>query len=500
MSLRTRAWGQVGRQAKRGQEAGFKVMPPLTPPDAVGLVPSEQAWGIPGAGVLIADELPPTVLPTSQRVQAKALSLLAKAVPNNQKLRRWSEETATRRLTEFLGRGSAPPTLWHDWRTDAGWARTFVQGPNAGDLRREGDVWVVDAGVLALGERRPGIVPLGVKIALEIDAQGARPAWIQMEDGSRVKPGEALWSFARIVASAAMQNYIGTVRHVINLHFVAAQGIGVLVHNHLPWHHPVARLMFPHSAGSLAVNWVANETFMGEGLLAEQTYAYTWKGIQQLVPVAFKAFSWDDYDIPAAFQRRGTMELIEKQQYPYGEDALLVWGVIQQYVRDYLSQYYPNDASVVEDAALQRGLESLDPCLAKPVRAKTFDELSLVLTRFIHMVSVEHKLVSGIAYDYFTNPYYFPTLAREGKTAEEAVPYREEAENNVMFRYAISAMAWPLTADWSYAALDPKGADAMRRFRRELLKAGEEIDRRNQRRSVPFPHLHPNGLDTSVAV
>ena len=500
MSIRTRAWGQVGMRAKRGQEESFKTMPPLIPPDAVGLVPSEQAWNVPGAGVLIADDLPPTVLPTSQRVQAMALALLAKAVPNNQKLTRWDEQTATQELTDFLGSGGTKPVLWHDWRTDEGWARTFTQGPNAGDLHKEGDVWVVDASVLALGERRPGVVPLGVKIAITVDDQGARPAWIQMEDGSRLAPDGARWPFARIVASAAMQNYVGTVRHVINLHYVAAQGIGVLVHNHLPWHHPVTRLMFPHSAGSLAVNWTANETFMGEGLLAEQTYAFTWKGLQQLVPLAFKAFSWDDYDMPEVFKRRGTLELIEKQQYPYGEDALLVWGVISSYVRDYLSQYYADDAAVTADSALQRALENLDPCLAKPVRARTLAELTLVLTRFIHMVSVEHKLVSGIAYDYFTNPYYFPTLAREGKTAEEAVPYREEAENNVMFRYAISAMAWPLTADWSYVALDARGAEAMRRFRAALLKAGEEIDGRNRRRKVPFPHLHPSSLDTSVAV
>jgi hypothetical protein len=421
-------------------------------------------------------------------------------MPNTQQVTRWNSETATKHLVDIFN-GHGHPHLWDDWQTDEGWARTFVQGPCAGDLHREGDVWVVDASVLAFGERRTGVAPLGVKIAISVDESGPRPAWVEMEDRKRISPGSGdTWGYARLVASAAMQNYVGTVRHVLNLHYVAAQGISVLVHNHLPWHHPVTRLLLPHAAGSLAVNWSANRNFMGPNRIGEQTYAFTWKGIQQLVPIAFQAFDWAGYNLPHALAMRGTLELVERKLYPYGEDALLIWGVIDKYVADYLSQYYTEDKDVLADTALQEAFVALDPALAKPLRASSLDELRLILTRFIHMVSVEHKLVSGIAYDYFTHPYFFPTLAREGRNMEEAAPYREEAENNLMFRYAISAKAWPLTSDWSHIALDERGVGAIRRFQEALTAAGVEIDARNTRRSVPFPHLHPRELETSVAV
>ena len=274
----------------------------------------------------------------------------------------------------------------------------------------------------------------------------------------------------------------------------------MLVHNHLPWHHPIARFLFPHAAGSLASNWNANRNFMGPSKIGEQTYAFTWKGLQQLVPLAFKAFEWADYNLPEVFARRGVTALIEQKVYPYGEDALLIWNTFDKYVGDYLSQYYKDDSEVLADTALQEAFEALDPAIAKPVRAKTLSELRLVLTRFVAMVSFEHKLVSGIAYDYFTHPYYFPSLVREGSSPEEAAPFREEAENNIMFRCAISAKAWPMLGDWSYVALDEKGANAMRRFQEGLVQAGKEIDSRNKRRKVPFPHFHPNELETSVAV
>src|SRR5678809_1357369 len=106
------------------------------------------------------------------------------------------------------------------------------------------------------------------------------------------------------------------------------------------------------------------------------------------------------------------------------------------------------------------------------------------------MVSVEHKLVSGIAWDYFTHPYFFPTVAVEGRNAEESVPFREEAEANVMFRYAISARAWRLLEDWTYMALGENSKRARRRSPPASQVAGKATGARNTQRKVPSPHLH----------
>jgi hypothetical protein len=501
MTVRTMIWGRVARQAKRDAIQHFQRLPPLVPSARVGLVSTEAAWGVPGCDVLIANEVPTSMLTMADRGSKVAVGVLLKLIPNTQQISRWSAAKATAELTDFLG-GGGRPELWSDWQTDEGWARVFVQGPCAGELRREGDVLVVDASPLSHGERKPGVAPLGVKVAIHVDAKGTRPAWIQMEDGTRVTPDQGdAWSYARIVASAAMHNWVANVRHVIFLHYCAGQHVSVLVHNHLPWSHPLHRLLYPHVAGTLAVNWAANASFMGPGRIAEHTYAFTWKGLQQLVPVAFRAFSWEEYDIPEVLARRGVMDLVERGLYPYGEDALLLWGTIDAYVRDYLSLYYADDAAVRADEALQKGLAALDAVMpGKPLRATTLPELARLITRFIHMVSVEHKLVSGIAYDFFTHPYWFPALARVGRNAEEAVPFREEAEQNVMFRHAISAPSWKLMDDWTFAALDERGAGAMRRFQAGLAAAGDVIDQRNGRRAFPFPHLHPTGLESSVGV
>lgn len=500
MSFRTRLWGKLGKAALDAAHQQFSKLPPFGPPPRAGLVPLEQAWGIPGTKVLIAHDLPLSIVPVSERIKQGVMHVLLRVLPNTQRLTRWSKDTATRDLMQFLDNAQGPK-MWADWDTDEGWARALVQGPCAGTLKREGDHWVVDCSVLALAEMREGCGPLGMKIAIDIDAAGVRPAWIQKQDGTRVTPAEGeKWKVARLMAGAALQTYVGMVRHVLNLHYIAGQALSVLVHNHLPFEHPVHRMLWPHVAGTLFVNWTASVNFVGPNTLGVHNYAPSWKGWQQLIPAGWEAFEWEEYDIPDVFARRGTDALIAQGLYPFGEDATLIWNVYRQYVDDYLSQYYPDDAAIANDAVLQAALTHMDPVVPKPLRAQTRAELAQILTRFISMVSLEHKLVSGIAFDYLSHPYWFPTVAHEAPTVEEAAPYREEAEANVMFRYAISAQAWLMLEDWSFVALDDKGRGALQRFREALKAAGGEIDARNARRKVPFPHLHPDGLETSVAV
>jgi hypothetical protein len=501
MSFRTRLWGKIGKTAlDASRNVTFASLPPFGPPPRAGLVPMEQAWGIPGTSALIAQDLPYALVPLPERIKQHVLHLLLRVLPNTEQLTRWDRETATRELLDFLGRNE-PPVMWPDWDSDEGWARTFVQGPCAGDLRQEGDVWVVDCSVLGLAEMRPGCAPLGVKVALHIDEQGVRPAWIQRQDGTHVLPTEGeKWRVTRLVAGAALHTWTSLVRHVLNLHYIAGQGLSIFVHNHLPFDHPIHRLLWPHVAGTLAVNWGATKNFVGPYTVGVQNYAVSWAGWQKLIPAGWEAFRWEDYDIPEVFERRGTNALIERGLYPFGEDASLIWQVYRGYVDDYLAQYYPDDAAVAADTVLMKAFEQLDLAVPRPLRARTRAELAQILTRFLSMVSVEHKLVSGIAWDFLAHPYWFPTVARDAATVEEAVPFREEAEANLMFRYAISARSWRMLEDWSFVALDERGRGAIQRFRAALAEAGKEIDRRNERRPWPFPHLHPDGLETSVAV
>ena len=99
MSFRTKLWGQVGKAALQGAKDSFSKLPVLAPPPKAGLVPLEEAWGIPGTNVLIAQDLPYSIVPLSERIKQSVVHMLLWLLPNNQRLSRWDKATATRELT-----------------------------------------------------------------------------------------------------------------------------------------------------------------------------------------------------------------------------------------------------------------------------------------------------------------------------------------------------------------------------------------------------------------
>ena len=76
MTMRTKFWGTVGKVALKGAEDSFKVLPPYVPAEPVGLVPLDKAWGIPGTSVLIANDLPASVLPFSEKIKQNIIHIL----------------------------------------------------------------------------------------------------------------------------------------------------------------------------------------------------------------------------------------------------------------------------------------------------------------------------------------------------------------------------------------------------------------------------------------
>jgi hypothetical protein len=500
MTFRTRLYARLQTRSRASLNETFRHLPPAQAPSRVPLASTHDVWDLPGLAMQVPADLPRDVVSRSERLKTGVLSLLLRHLPNTERRTRWDRATAEQHLLDVLD-GGIPIDLWADWKTDAGWARLFTQGPLASQIRREGDALVADVRPLSKAERYAGLAAVGVRVGLAIDERGPRPLWIELEDGTRVTPTDgAAWERARLIASAGLQTYTVFVKHLVHLHFCAAQPLAVLVHNLLPWEHPLARLLFPHTAGSLLVNWRANRSLLGPHGAVQAAYSYTWSGVKDLFHHALTTFDYADYDIPDALARKGLMPLIESGAFPYGEDALLVWGVIERYVRDYIEAVYPDEASFSADTTLRRALDDLQGVLPKPIVVTDRASLEHMLTRFIAMVTFEHKLVGGIAYEFMTVPYFFPHRAWDGATAEDTVPWREETEANLIGKWGTTARSYPLAADWSYVAVDERTRAAMRRFREALDEAGRTIDARNARRAHPFPFFHPALLESSIAV
>ena len=93
-----------------------------------------------------------------------------------------------------------------------------------------------------------------------------------------------------------------------------------------------------------------------------------------------------------------------------------------------------------------------------------------------------------------------PHRLYEAQDVDGMLPFREETEANLVAKWSTTPTSWKLARDWSGWALDGDGASAMRSLQDDLRAVGAEIDGRNARRTVPYPYLHPDRLESSVAV
>lgn len=488
--------------AARGREdlvRRFSTPPQHSPPDSIQLVPAREAWGFPADGLFVPADLPLSIVSRGERIKVALLSFLQRFLPNDLTLTRWDRATAEQDLLAVIGRVT-PIEGWADAGTDAAWARLFVQGPLAGHLQRAGDEYILDCSGMRGLVPHQGLVPLGCRGAVVLGAEGLVPAWVELEDRSVVRPTDAGWERAKLIFACAMQTWTVIVAHLVHVHYLTTGAFAAAAQLSLPWAHPLRRLLEPHIAGTLLVNWRANHNLLGRHGAVQSAYTYPFDELGKLIGRGVAAFEPTHYDLPTSLKKRGLDELVKSGHYASAEDSLLLWEALERYVRRYVGAYFSSDAQVQADAGLQGFCTALERLTVKPPVIDGLDSLCAAFTRHLHVSTSVHKQVGGMAWDFMTMPWFMPHRLREASTPEAMLPFREESEANLIAKWSTTPMSWPLVRDWTSWALDEKGASAMRSLQEDLKTVGTKIDARNTRRAVPHPYLHPELLESSVAV
>ena len=492
-------YASLAARARADLVKRFASPPEHSPPDSIELVPARDAWGVPGDVLFAPAGLPQSIVSRGERVKVRVLAFLQRWLPNDLTLTRWDRATAEKELLSVIGRAT-PIEGWADAGSDAAWARLFVQGPLAGHLVRDGTEYLLDCSPMRGLRPHPGLVPLGCRGAVRNESAGLVPAWVELEDGQKVRPGDADWERAKLIFACAMQTWTVIVAHLVHVHYLTTGAFAAAAQLALPWSHPMRRLLEPHIAGTLLVNWRANHNLLGATGAVQSAYTYPIDELQKLISRGVEAFDPTLYDLPASLEKRGLNDLVKAGRYASAEDGLLIWETFQRYVRRYVGVYFTSDAQVLADAGLQAFATELKRLTVHPPKIDSIDALCSVMTRHLHIATVIHKQVGGMAWDFMTMPWFMPHRLREASTIDDMLPYREESEANLIAKWSTTPMSWPLCRDWTSWAMDEAGAAAMRALQEDLKHVGAQIDARNAQRAVPHPYLHPDRLESSVAV
>ena len=358
-----------------------------------------------------------------------------------------------------------PPTI-DTWRSDGGFARRWLDGPDPlhlervrdlatlaqkiplsdADLQRAiggtrtladelaaGNLYLIDYALLEqslspdglphrdsrwrdkylpspimLFCQRPGVEPLCelVPVAIRVDQPQARapnPVYLR-EPTPR-------WLLARLYVDVADFNLQAMSSHIYRHHYVA-EPFAVTTPRQLAPEHPMYLLLQPHLRYTIAVNNAAFGLLKKEGSVFDTIYAGELSETRNIMKRSYQRWTYREQELERDLLARGVEN--GPREYPYRDDARLWVPVIDRFVKDYVALYYNSDADVQGDGELQAWFAELTSPDGGRLRALTASghlgtvaELCELLSQLLFTVGPGHAAVHYPQTDYFT---YVPMM------------------------------------------------------------------------------------------
>jgi arachidonate 15-lipoxygenase len=329
------------------------------------------------------------------------------------------------------------------------------------------------------------------------------------------------WEMAKLVVQVADGNYHELFAHLARTHLVI-EAFAVATHRHLAEVHPVWALLVPHFEGTLFINDQAATSLIAANGPIDHIFAGTIASSQLAAVDARLAFDFFGKMPRADFAARGVGVNSALADYPYRDDALLVWDAIHEWARQYVDLYYAHDADVVADTELT----AWATCLAGEAKIKGFGpvttraQLAEICAMVMFTASAQHAAVNFPQKDIMA---FAPAITGAGWQAAPngqrehdkagwlammppmALALEQlnvlELLGSVHYRplgdYRSNAFPYPL---WFQ---DPRvtGAEGpLAWFQTALVGVEAEIVARNAQRMQPYPYLQPSLIPTSINI
>jgi arachidonate 15-lipoxygenase len=203
------------------------------------------------------------------------------------------------------------------------------------------------------------------------------------------------WQMAKFCVQTADGNYHELYAHLARTHLVI-EAVAVATHRQLSNQHPLWALLVRHYEGTMFINEAAATSLITAGGPIDHIFAGTITSSQQTAADARLSFDFKQGMLPNDIAARGVGPDSALTDYPYRDDALLVWSAIEQWVGDYVNTYYASDADVVADTELAAWCTDIlaNGSLKGFVAPQTIKELVATCTMIIFTGSAQHASVN----------------------------------------------------------------------------------------------------------
>jgi len=329
------------------------------------------------------------------------------------------------------------------------------------------------------------------------------------------------WEMAKLVVQVADGNYHELVAHLAHTHLVI-EAFAVATRRNLATVHPLWGLLLPHFEGLLFINNQAATSLIAANGPIDHIFGGTITSSQLTASAARLSFDFYAKMLPADLAARGVADATKLPDYPYRDDALLVWHAIHEWATQYVDIYYADDAAVTGDTELAAWTASLmaEGAIKGFKAITTREQLALVCTMVMFTASAQHAAVNFPQKSIMS---FAPAVTGAGWTAaptEQTGHNKQEwlgymppltlalEQLDVLFLLGsvyYRPLGTYLSNDFPYPAWfrDPAiiGADcALPRFQAALQEVEARIVARNAERRSPYSFLQPSLIPTSINI
>lgn len=365
-------------------------------------------------------------------------------------------------------------------------------------------------------------VPPGGSSLVPVAIQcGQDPADYPMFTPSPAADRQWGWEMAKLVVQVADGNYHELFAHLARTHLVI-EAFAVATHRHLAEIHPIWALLVPHFEGTLFINEAAATSLIAADGPIDHIFAGTIASSQMAAVDARLAFDFHGKMLPADLAARGVGIDSALADYPYRDDALLVWNTIHEWARQYVDLYYTDDADVAGDTELA----AWAACLAGEAKIKdlgpvtTRKQLIDVCTMVMFTASAQHAAVNFPQKDIMA---FAPAVTGAGW---QAAPTGQRGHDKAGWLAMMPPMALALEqlnvlellgsvhyrplGDYRSNAFpypkwfqDPRVTakeGPLAWFQAALVDVETRIVARNANRMQPYPYLQPSLIPTSINI
>jgi arachidonate 15-lipoxygenase len=369
--------------------------------------------------------------------------------------------------------------------------------------------------LFALSANRQSLQPIAIQCGQD---PSQYPLFLKPDSSS--SPEYWSWQMAKSVVQVAECNYHELFVHLARTHLVM-EAFTVATHRHLASCHPIHILLIPHFEGTLFINNSAASSLIAAGGAIDQTFGATITASQQASGKARLDFDFYANMLPSELASRGVDDPNILPNYPYRDDALLVWNAIREWTKDYVNTYYTSDIDVTADTELSHWTQELiEDGLIKGFRPITSrQQLSDVLTMVIFTGSAQHAAVN---FPQTPDMSYAPAIAGAGWSSAPANKHQSQSDWLALMPPRSAALEqlnllellgsvhyrslgeyrnndFPYLAWFEDKAITQNGGP-LDRFQANLKSIEAVITERNNQRTFKYPFLLPSQIPPSINI